>query len=331
MFTQILLTIGNCIVWTINSLSFWQVGIAMPEYPIFANWIGIIPYLFTIPFIYFGFVSPFKEGKKHLLFIACAFLSTTDSVLEILADPHTGGVVQAICSAAIPIPLTGLLTWVVFKRRLKLFEIIGSLIVILAASLMIFESDGLYVDWWIIAFIAGLGAGSVSSIIWEYSFIKYEVSVMHLMAWTTLYSLPFYFLSIFVDGSNVWVAERNGFKCLFEIWPLPSGCLINAWIPVLLYALSSVASDIIQMYFVKNDSAYFLIVVDTLTTPLTSIIMSFHFLFGNSAEPLTWYYIVSCVLVVIGIIVYKIGDSIVQKINCHNYRNVDPEAIRLIQ
>lgn len=329
MLIQVLLTVSNCVVWTINSLSFWQVGIVMPDYPIFANWIGITPYLFIIPFIYCKFVSPFKEGKKHLLFIACAFLSTIDSVLEILADPHTGGVVQAICSAAIPIPLTGLLTWLVFKRKLKLFETIGSVTVILAAFLMIFESEGIYVDWWIVAFIIGLSAGSVYSVIWEWMFIKYDISVMQLMAWTTLYSVPFYFLSIFVDGSNVWTSERNGFRCLFEMQPLPGGCLSNAWIPVLVYALSSMASDIIQMYFVKNDSAYFLIIVDTLTTPLTSIIMSFHFIFGDSTEPLTWYSIIACILVVVGILVYKMGDAIMQKM--HLRQNTDAESIHFIQ
>ncbi len=64
------------------------------------------------------------------------------------------------------------------------------------------------------------------------------------------------------------------------------------------------------MYFVKNDSAYFLIIADTLTTPLTSIVVSFGFIFGRSAEPLTWYSIVACILVVIGILVYKIGDDV---------------------
>lgn len=328
MFSQILLTIANCIVWTINSLSFWQVGIYMPNYPIFANWIGIVPYLFTIPLICFGFVSPLKEHRKHIMFIVCALLSTTDSVFEILADPHTGGVVQAICSAAIPIPLTGLLTWLVFSRRPKIFEIIGSSVVILAASLMIFESTGLYVDWWITAFIAGLCAGSASSIVWEYLFIEHRVPVSQLIAWTTLYSIPFYFLSIFVDGSNVWNSERSGFQCLFGILPLPNGCLYWAWIPVTVYAISSLISDIIQMHFVKQDSAYFLIIVDTLTTPLTSIIMSFHFLFGNSAEPITWYSIVSCILVVLGILIYKLGETFWKKIRSSN--SVDPETLDLI-
>ena len=225
---MIFLTIANCIIWTINSLAFWQVGILMPNYLIFANWIGIIPYIFIIPFIFLDFIPPWKEPKKHLLFIICAFLTTTDSVLEILADPNTGGVVQTICSAAIPIPLTGLLTWLIFKRKPKLFEIIGSLIVIGASALMIFESNDIYVNWWIVAFIAGLSAGSFSSIIWEYSFITFNVSVAHLMAWTTLYSLPFYFLSIFVDSSkteNVWAIEKAGFQCLMGTKPLPSGCL----------------------------------------------------------------------------------------------------------
>jgi drug/metabolite transporter (DMT)-like permease len=306
----LLLTTSNCIMWTINSISFWQVGIKMSNYPLFANWIGIVPYLFIIPFIFFD-KSP-KSWKKHCLYILCALFSTSDSVLEILADSSTGGVVQAICATAIPIPLTGILTWIVFKRRPTLFETIGSLIVIGASALLIFESEGIYVDWWITGYITGLMFGCVSSIIWEYMFIEYTANVFHLLAWTTLYSLPFYFLSIFIDGSQTFSKESNGFKCLFGTHA-PIGCLSNAWIPATIYSLSSLASDIIQMYFVKQDSAFFLIMADTLTTPLTAIIMSFTWLFGNAAEPLTWYSTISCILVVLGIIVYKIGDKLCKR------------------
>ena len=325
--TTIVLTISNCLVWTINSVSFWQIGVKMPDYMIFANWIGIIPYLFIIPLMFMKkFQTATLNAKIHLLFILCAFLSTTDSVLEIISDPRTGGVVQAILTASIPLPFTGLLVWIIFKRKFKMFEIIGSTIVIIASCLLIFESSGLYVDWWVTAFITGLVFGCIYTVIWEYLFAFHNVSVVQLMSWTTLYSIPFYAISIFVDGSKFLEKESNGFSCIFGLVPTPSGCFPYAWIPLLIYSLSSFISDLIQMYFVKNDSAYFLIIADTLTTPLTSIVMSFYFLFGNSAEPLTWYSIVSCVLVVLGILVYKLGDDCYIKFKalcCHKVQQSD--------
>jgi len=304
----LILIFVNSLVWVLNSVSFWQVGVKMPGYPVFANWIGILPYMIFIPFIYRDFRKPFI-WQLHLWFVLYALLSSIDSVLEILADSSTGGVVQAVCSAAIPIPFTAILSRIIFKRQFTIWEIVGSLIVIVASGLLIFESEGVYVTWWLAGYIVGLLLGCIYTIIWEYLFKVYDVEILSLMAWTTLYSLPLYFVSIFIDGKNVWVKEQGGFQCFFELLPLPPNCLSGAWIPLTIYMLSSVVSDIVQMYFVRNDSAYFLIIADTLTTPLTSVIISFSFIFGNSAESLTWYSIVACVLVVVGILIYKMGDD----------------------
>jgi drug/metabolite transporter (DMT)-like permease len=295
--TIVLITV-NSIVWTFNSISFWQIGVKMPGYPIFANWITLIPYIVFVPFLFWRRTR--LVWQVHALFLIYTILSAGDSVLEILADSNTGGVVQAICSTAVPIPVIAILTWVVFRRRPTIPEIVGSIIVMLGSALIIFESEGVYVNWWIIVYIGGLILGCIYTIIWEYIFLKYpETEVLHMMGWTTLYSLPLYFLTIFVNGAN-------GFKCFVGQQPLPPGCEQGAWIPLVVYSLSSMVSDIVQLYFVKNDSAYFLIVADTLTTPLTAIVMACGWMFGASAEPITWYTIVSCVLIVIGIIVYKL-------------------------
>jgi hypothetical protein len=79
---SIILTISNCIVWTINSVSFWQIGIKMPEYIVFANWVGIIPYMLLIPFLCirkYAILHP-EKLKIHLLFILCSFLSTLGKI-----------------------------------------------------------------------------------------------------------------------------------------------------------------------------------------------------------------------------------------------------------
>jgi len=306
MTLQLILGITNFILWIINSISFWQVGIKMSGYPIFANWIGIIPYIFFIPIIY---KDKDFNWKKHLLYFFCTLFSVADSILEILADSYTGGVIQSVCSAAIPIPFTALLIWIVFKRKLTIFEIIGSIIVIGASFLLIFESIGtVYLNWWIIGYIVGIMLGCFEAVIWEYMFIKYNVNVFVMLAWTTIYSLPLFFISIFVNGSEVWNKQRDGFDCFIGKSILPPNCLPNAWIPLVIYSLSSIISDIVQMYFVKNDSAYFLIIADSLTTPITSIIISFKFIFGNDSEPLKWYSIVSSILILIGILIYKYDE-----------------------
>ena len=94
---------------------------------------------------------------------------------------------------------------------------------------------------------------------------------------------------------------------LFRSFNYSEYCEKNAWISLTVYSLSSLFSDLIQIYLVFNDSAFFLIIADALTVPLISITFSFS-IFGKDAESIKWPTILALIFIVIGMLIYKFDE-----------------------
>jgi hypothetical protein len=323
----LILVIFNTILWIGNSVSFWQTTVDMPSYQLFLLWFTLIPYiLIFIPLLFIKrFRDPFREVvidrnyiKIHIIYILYAFLSAGDSVLEMISGPHIGGIIQAILSASIPLPTVGLLAWVVLKQRFGRWEILGSILVIVASILQITLSSGIYYDsvLWILGFGIGLIIGSIYTVIWEIAFSWYGASPIALMIWSTIYSIPIYGAIIGIFGltqTGFWQNQSNAIECFFHtnnvtninnITNTTNICSSTSWISVTTYSLTSIASDLVQIYLVSFDTAFFLIISDALSTPIIAMIFSLPF-FGKDTEPLTWQSIVSVVLISLGMIIYK--------------------------
>jgi hypothetical protein len=339
----LLLIISNTILWIGNSVSFWQTTVDMPSYQIFLLWFTLIPYiLIFVPLLCFKrFRNPFREEtankryiKIHIIYIVCAIFSTGDAVLEIISGPHIGGIIQSILSAAIPLPTVGILSWLVLSQSYKKWEIIGSAIVLGASVLEITSSSGIYYDsiWWGLGFAIGLTLGSVYTILWEIAFSQYGANPLNLMIWTTFYSIPIYGIVICIFGVSMegfWSNQSKGIECFFHIPNNSTNiCSPNSWISVTIYSLTSIVLDLVQIYLVSYDTAFFLIISDALSTPIIALIFSLPF-FGKDREPFTWQSAVSVALISIGIVIYKfetIKEYIIQYRSSKTNENIDNEV-----
>lgn len=127
----LILVVGNTLSWIVNSLSFWQMTLDMPNNEVFLLWFTLIPYILLCPLLFFdkfrnGTTSNIPEWKRHVIYILYTLLAAGDSLLEMLAGPHVGGIIQAILSASIPLPIVGILTFAILQHHFGKWEWIGS-------------------------------------------------------------------------------------------------------------------------------------------------------------------------------------------------------------
>lgn len=307
MFKLLALVVFNTATWVSNSVFFWQITLAGEKFSaLFLLWFTDIPYFFLLP-LFYKYRGP-PTLKAHLIYIAYSIFAMADSLLETISAPRISGMIQAILSAAIPLPTVGLLAWFVLKQHFGRWQIFGALLVLAASGIQISASVGgsdVVVDGaplWAFVFAAGLAMGSVVTIIWEMGLSWYGVDPMSLVLWSTVYSAPLYVIAVVFSGLLWgWEDEKIGLDCFFAI---NGTCSQTAWISVTGYGLTSVLSDYVQMYLVAMDSAFFLLIADAVSTPLLAIIFALP-VFGAYTEPFTWQSIVSTVLVVVGMLVYK--------------------------
>lgn len=179
--------------------------------------------------------------------------------------------------------------------------------------------------WWVFAYGTGLLIGCIYTVLWEIGFLWYHINPIALLLWSTLYSIPVYsviLLSFGAQDPTIWESQKNGLQCFFEGHNTTlNSCASYSWVSVSLYSLSSLISDIIQIYMVSLDTAYFLIIADTLATPVIAIIFSLH-VFGQSSEPLTAQSIVAVVLITLGILIYKYPQFLESYKNSNGCSNI---------
>jgi len=122
-----------------------------------------------------------------------------------------------------------------------------------------------------------------------------------MLAWGTLYSSIVYGFAMLYH----YPSQLAGLKCLAGIGADNVGCLPHAWVPVLITGFSALALDLLQVFFVAADSAFFLILSDAIATPLTTLVFSLHFIVGKFAAPIGWTTVGAIALTMLGTLVYK--------------------------
>jgi hypothetical protein len=138
----------NIVLWVANSVTFWTVGQRLPDYPYFVTWFTTTPYLILIPYLLLKrfWESEQQEApvgplwKLHLVYFAYGALSALDAIFETVANPYLTGVVETVVTTALPLPVTGLLAWWFLKQSFGRWEIIGSVVVLLASALQVGEA-----------------------------------------------------------------------------------------------------------------------------------------------------------------------------------------------
>eukprot|EP00300_Choanocystis_sp_HF-7_P024303 c25728_g1_i1.p1 GENE.c25728_g1_i1~~c25728_g1_i1.p1 ORF type:complete len:428 (-),score=99.49 c25728_g1_i1:123-1310(-) len=347
--TIALLCLLNAVMWAANSISFWELGQRMEGFPLFCNWFTTLPYIVLLGPICFVRRRTRRDSftptplMLHACYFAYAFFSVSDTVLELLSDSHLGGALQAVISAAVPMPLTGMLAYKFLNQKFGKWELAGSALVLSGTAIQVANSSGVQFDsfWWILVYTAGLMLGCGYGIVWQYAFEKLGARPLDMLAWGTVYSVGFDFAATFlvlvpglVPGGTghqtspvgVFKHQMDGMRCVFELSPLPEHCKPGAGLWLAVYALSSMAADVVSAFLVAGDSAFFLIIADAFATPTTAALFSAKWLLGKDARPFMWYSGVAAGLTVLGMMVYKRNEVFKSNGSCDN----DPATTPLL-
>ena len=324
-----LFAIANCAMWAAQTVAFWQVGINMPNSPIFSSWFSYFPYLIILPPLFFWErrnnrllgIPPVKaehQRKAHLCYLLIGFMMALCLTSEFVAAPHVPGFDQALLQTVVPLPMTAVIVFFMLGRRFTKWELIGSAIVMAASALRFFDpsgasssgtvAQGSSLVFWLAFFSAGVVVGCVYGAIWEAAFEWYGSSPIELLWWSMLYSALFHAIAVWATYQAGIEQPFDGLRCFFEIEPLPDGCRRGAWLPVSIYIVTGILQEIMQVYFVSYDGAYTLMIADALGLPVAALVLSSRGIFGTDAESLSVFSIVSLVLIVVGIIAYKFDD-----------------------
>jgi len=88
------------------------------------------------------------------------------------------------------------------------------------------------------------------------------------------------------------------------------GCdCTNAGFYLALFVIGYVLSSFFQLGVVKYGNATFSFIVSTIVTPLSEFAFAWPLLMGNSVEQLTWNNYVSLVILILGVIIYRVYDK----------------------
>ena len=120
-------------------------------------------------------ISPLPERyawwKVHAFYAGYGALSAIDNILEAFANPHLGSFDYAIVGAAIPIPVTGFLAWLLLRQSFHRWQLMGSAIVLVGGALQLLgETHTTSNVYWIVAFAIGVSFGCLYTLLWEFAF-----------------------------------------------------------------------------------------------------------------------------------------------------------------
>jgi len=271
---------------------------------------------------------PLKTSKLHLHYIGIGLCLTISSVLGQYADTYVSADLQAV-TVQIALPLTGILARFFGEEKFTLIKIIGGVVVVIGTlagvlpALFIPQpaSSTTYVTnsvFWIIMSIVATVPTAVSNVWQEVLFQRYDANVLHLVTWTNFYSLIGFMLSLPLAmipnfGQGLTFVETLDYQfwaieCFLNV-PGPSGCQTEAWLPVMLFVIFYLAYGYFLAVVVARESATFQAIVTTLMTPATAIYFAIPVFAGSQFEPLTWYIITALVVIVVGMMVYKLPLS----------------------
>lgn len=328
-----------------NQVCFVQMGTAMSLSPAFLLYFTTLLYVF----IYFAWLAIRMSKKGEFLasvrelkgamgkwYLLASLLVAFGGVASQYSDPHVSGARQALINQ-ITLPLTALGACVFFGQRFAPVEIIGGLIVLLGSLLPVlppFLLDESYVNphthqisdtpFWLLIFFLSDIPSAACNLLQEIVFREpYLADEIHYLAFTNLLSGLTFLLVIPLDKvsavnipglENMSALEIQvaAFQCLFEIEPLPPGCQPKAWIPVLGFVGFVVVYFFLLAVVVKNESAAFQALVNTMVTPLSAVAFSSTMIMGDEAQELSILTVVACVLIPCGIVVFKWADFSLQ-------------------
>jgi len=294
---------------------------------------------------HYGYITMQEDSeprKRHLWYLLTAILDS----ISLAFITHGGKYTPSDWQTGIQqlkFPLTFILAPICFKSTrdyMKLspywtvLSIIGASLLITGIIITIFPDIKTtdYQTFGVMTFASSVVLSSCSFLIkeWYLQYRKDEqgltipASAVRLNFWNAIYMIPITFLlwplhSISTYGGLPLKELPDylayGFQCCFikgynSTVDVPGSSCNGAWISELIFSVGTFVAGIFALVLVKEGSAAFQWAANILVVPVSGLIFSLQFLPipMNFRKELTWEISVGCALVILGILVYGIGE-----------------------
>lgn len=171
--------------------------------------------------------------------------------------------------------------------------------------------------FWLLVFAAASIPFGVASTLKEKWMKHYDITLLHFLAWDAFFEgvfglllLPIVFISlpgrIPVAPSEFPLWVHDGFSCFFGKNVFGSYNCYYTWTIWLSFIFCNIAAGVLSLYLTKHVSAATAATVSATVIPVQTFLFLWPFLAGeSSAEQLSWFTLVSLVVVVLGVVVYR--------------------------
>lgn len=280
--------------------------------------------------IIYGIIVLVRSRKQLKLehwkwYLTLGIFVSIGSIMSQFSNPFVSGSVQSLLTLIV-LPGTAIGNRLFLKRSLNFLEMFGISIVLIGQVFAVLPSmiqdlqNGTNMDqnnsnnfFACIFFLLGaLFYGSAVDVVQQkVLFPPYEIDLWVQLFFSSIVASIISIFSIFLPmisplGSlsveQISKDQIDSFHCFFQVHPLPEGCSENAQFWGCIFLLSSLIYYYMQSYLIKMEDAIFQGVVLAIIVPISCLLFSIPF-FGG--EEISFFIIISLVLVMIGVIVFK--------------------------
>mmetsp|Transcript_377 Transcript_377/g.579 ORF Transcript_377/g.579 Transcript_377/m.579 type:complete len:457 (-) Transcript_377:213-1583(-) len=297
-------------------------------------------------FIYLKAANKKSENDRvpHGQLFFLGLLNAVMGVLMLFSNSHVPGLLQALLGPTIAtIPLSMIFSFCILKRRFGWGHFVGAILIIIGVVVVVLppalspphdnttaivgdgegESTAEAVIFSLL-FLAGTIPAALVGVWEERVFEKRRLDPYSLLAWVTLYQtictaalFPTDFIPTFGTAStpaDLVNNFRDGFTCLFELnetvpgVPADLGCK-GAWIPFFSFVVFYVLANLFIILLIKYGTAVLAFACLAVSTPVAEFAFAIPAIMGAAAETIQWYHIVSLVILLVGVVFYRVFDS----------------------
>eukprot|EP00911_Craspedida_sp_UC1_P000873 UC1_evm2s664 len=283
-----------------------------------------------------SFWATFLQRKNQGYFVGIGLLLIINGLFSQFANPFVDGNLQNVLYQ-LALPVTGITTRLFLNKRFSALNLLGSFLVLAGCLMVVLPplldenngpggggggSSGGHVvhdgpQWiWVMVFALSVLPNGLIAVVQERLFeANPGLDPVIVQFWTNLYTLFGYTaslpLTMLPHLGNLTAAEiadnqRDAFLCVAgSDNPLPPGCKEGAAQSVLLFSAAYLVFFLFLALLVKEVGAILEALVSAMVTPAAALALSFPFLMGVDAEPLTAWVVGGSVVVPVGILVYE--------------------------
>jgi len=225
------------------------------------------------------------------------------------------------------IPITMIMSLIWLKIRYRIIHYLAALIIIGGIALDVFPDFNSTTSWatmfWIVLLFSANIPQSANNVYKEIALKQQEIDLWYFGAWSGLFQLLFGIvmgLTVFIplpkpaeiikpnDFGNYLV---DSFLCFLGTNSRPGDKCDFTWLVFVVYINFNVSMSLLMLYIMKKGSATLAVIAAAGRLVISNIGFLIPFVAGEALkESFTWFDIVSLIMVVIGIILYRSMEEI---------------------